>query len=207
MKAAYLFVVLAVFSIGANAQSDSTINQGRQPRYFSYFGSRVLLGKDGRGTTVSLSTIHGVRANSIAIGLGIGYDDYSRTNLSNFQGIDFPMRWKSVALFLSLSADWGKIRNNRLFIQLNGGYSFIRADNPDDIKIVEESKGGIMLNPALGYRIDAGKYRIYIGAGYKIQRNKYQYNPVPWIWGPPSGRASVKETMQRIEVRVGFGLH
>lgn len=205
MRSGFLLIVLGFLMIHAYAQPDSTANPERHARYFSYFGSGVLFGKDGRGTTVSLSTIHGVRFNSIAIGLGIGYDDYDRTNLANLQGFDFSMRWKSVPLFMSLSVDVGKIRENSVFIQLNGGYSFIRATRQNDMEVVENSEGGMMLNPSFGYRINSGKHRIYFGAGYKMQRNKYRYNPTPWIWGPPSSQINVKETMQRMEVHIGFG--
>lgn len=205
MRSGSILVALAFFVINAYAQPDSTANPERQARYFSYFGSGVLLGKDGLGTTVSLSTVHGVRLNSIAIGLGIGYDDYDRTNLASLQGFDLSMRWKSVPLFMSLSADLGKIRENSLFIQLNGGYSFIRATRLNDMEVVENPEGGMMLSPSLAYRINAGKHRIYLGAGYKMQRNKYRYNPALWIFGPPPPQINVNETMQRMVVHIGFG--
>ena len=205
MRLASILIGLLFVAVSAQGQSDSIRSDSKGTGYFSYFGSGALLGKDGNGVTSSFSTIHGIRLNSVAIGLGIGYDDFNRTDLSNPNGYNFYMRWKSVPLFLSLSADWGRIRNNALFFQLNGGYSFIRPMKRDEFNIVENSRGGVMINPSLGYRIHAGKHRIYLGGGYKVQWHRYRYNPFPWIWGPPAPHISVKETLQRMEIRVGFG--
>lgn len=201
----FLFVVWSVLTMNVGmAQGDSTRHANKRVRYFGSLSSGVLIGAEGRGTTVTAATIHGIRLNKIAIGLGIGYDDFNRTNIVNGGG-DFYMRWKSVPLFLSFSTDWGKLKGNNLYIQLNGGYSIIRQSNPADMVIVENSEGGLMLNPSLGYRINSGTHKIYFEAGYKMQRNRYQYNTYPWIWGPPSGLVNVKETMQRVQVKIGFG--
>ncbi len=205
MRLTSLLAGLAFFALSAHGQADSLKTRSGRISYTNYFGSGVLLGKDGRGTTASFSTVHGIRVKGFVLGLGTGYDDYNRADLSDQMGYDYYMRWKVVPVFLSLSADWAKIRENALFLQVNGGYSFIRPIKRDNANVVENSEGGLMLNPSLGYRIYSGKHRIYIGAGYKVQRNKYGYNPSPWIWGPPSPQINVKETMQRMEVRIGFG--
>lgn len=205
MRLAAILTGLVLVAVSVQGQSDTIRSRSKGIDYFSYFGSGALLGKSGYGITSSFSTIHGIRMNSVAIGLGIGYDDYNRANLSDPMGYNYYMRWKSVPLFLSLSADWGRVRNNALFFQLNGGYSFIRPMKRKEMNIVDDSDGGVMINPSVGYRINAGKHRIYIGGGYKVQWNRYRYNPFPWIWGSPAPHISVKETLQRMEIRVGFG--
>lgn len=205
MRLALIVTGLILFSVSAEGQSDSSATDKRRAGYFNYFGSGALIGKKGYGVTTSFSTIHGVRLNGVAIGLGAGYDDYNRVDLSDPWGYTYFMRWKAVPLFLSLSADFGKIRDNVLFFQFNGGYTLMRAMKRENMRVVEDSEGGVMINPSLDYRITSGKHRIYIGAGYKMQRNRYEYNSYPWMWGAPESTISVKETMQRMEVHIGFG--
>jgi hypothetical protein len=196
-----------IFLLGAGTlPAQQTVVQEPErtrPVYYNTFLSGGLFGRDDRGTTVSFSTVHGIRFNRLSVGAGIGYDDYTRSNMaSGYFGSEMYVRWKSMPLFISASYEFITVKQNALFLQLNGGYSKIWANN---VLIAKNVDGGINISPMAGYRLSSGKLRLYFAAGYKWQKNNYEYGSLMWIWGYPAEGVSVTERMERAVLQIGFG--
>ncbi len=199
MRLVFLICCFLFAGFQGLAQSDS-VSRKRSINYFNMFQAGMLIGKENLGTTTSVFTVHGIRSGTLAIGVGIGYDDYTRATVSwSFGGVTHT-RWKVVPVFASFSADFLEFRNSKVFFQTNAGYSIVRSSAPDPWQEASKIKGGIMVNPALGLRISAGRHKLYVSAGYKWQKNHYEFNQGNW-----SPHMEVKETMQRFNVSIGFG--
>lgn len=198
-KPRLFFLVFLFLTCEAVAQTDSLKHDGQKIRYWNNFLFGGLTGD--HKTDFSFATTHGIRLGRMAVGLGIGLDAYGD--------------WKVFPMFASASFDFARIKNNALFVQMNGGYGRANytAERRDGGPAIENG-GGKMLNPMLGYRIKADRFRIYIAMGYKFQRNKYtyhyDYNTALIDFAPgayQSPRYSVQEDMQRFVVQMGFGWH
>lgn len=145
---------------------------------------------DEKDFSVSFMTIHGVKFNSgIKVGVGVGLDTYYQLKV-------FPV-------LFSLTFDQERNRHG-LFVQLNGGYSFVRYTG-DAIfgEIDVDETGGFVINPMLGYRMKIENMRIYLQAGYKYQTVELAYNYPSW-WGP--AESSREYELNRFVVQLGFGL-
>lgn len=191
MKSRILLSFIIVFFIfSVSAQPDSSFSKAT---YFNSIHAGGLLGKKGNGSSLTASTIHGIRNKNFAFGIGIGYDAY--------------LEWRTLPVFGSLSYDFAGFRENAFFMQLNVGYS--KAWNPlaDDDQFVYDKKGGSYIHPLLGYRIHSHKFSLYLTAGYKLQRIAYEQTPKWWIWGYPANKVTVERDMERLSVQLGFGLH
>jgi hypothetical protein len=198
-KPRLFFFLFLLLTCQAVAQTDSLDRAGRKIRYWNNFLLGGLLG-DHKETNFSFTTTHGVRLGRLAVGLGTGMDAYGD--------------WKVFPLFASASFDFARIKNDALFIQMNGGYGRAIYTHEDGMGAPGvDNGGGTMLNPMVGYRIKADKFRIYIAMGYKFQRNKYAYgyinSPVYGPYGSPYEypRYFVQEDMQRFVLQMGFGWH
>jgi hypothetical protein len=189
----FLFLLLAC---QATAQTDSVGHAGKKVRYWNNFLMGGLQG-DHKQTSFSFATTHGVRLGRLAAGLGAGVDAYGD--------------WKIIPLFASASFDFARIKNDALFIQMNGGYGRAFYSGEDNVGIPSiDNGGGKMLNPMVGYRINADRLRIYIAMGYKFQRNKYSYhyvNPIFSYIPTDIPKYTIQEDMQRFVVQLGFGWH
>ena len=191
----FLFILL---TCQVAAQTDSLGHGGRKIRYWNNFLLGGLVG-DHKETFFSFATTHGVRLGRLAVGLGTGLDAYGD--------------WKVIPMFASASFDFARIKNDALFIQMNGGYGRAIYTGEDRLGIPAgvENGGGKMFNPMLGYRIKADRFRIYIAMGYKFQRNKYAYdynNPIYSSFAPAElPTYTVQEDMQRFVLQMGFGWH
>ncbi|HEY5745803.1 MAG TPA: hypothetical protein VIU12_06990 [Chryseolinea sp.] len=196
-KPRLFFFLFLLVTCQAVAQTDSVDHAGRKIRYWNNFLLGGLVG-DHKETFFSFATTHGVRLGRLAVGLGTGLDAYGD--------------WKVIPMFASASFDFARIKNDALFIQMNGGYGRALYTGEDRVGVPSgvENGGGKMLNPMLGYRIKADRFRIYIAMGYKFQRNKYSYdynNPI-WSFAPAEfPRYTVQEDMQRFVLQMGFGWH
>jgi hypothetical protein len=162
--------------------------------YFNSFQSGGLFGEKDKGTSFTFSTIHGVQIKHFRLGGGVGYDSYQR--------------WRTVPVFAALSFDIARLRENNLFLTVNGGYSaaWFRRQNEFE---PEYSRGrGVMINPSVGYRIKAGKWSVNISAGYKWQRLHYTTSS-PYYWGYYAdwGNTEVKEKIERLVIQMGFGIN
>lgn len=200
-KPRLFFLLFFLLTCQAVAQTDSVGHAGRKIRYWNNFLLGGLRG-DHKEVFFSLATTHGVRLGRLAAGLGAGLDAYGD--------------WKVIPMFASASFDFARIKNDALFIQMNGGYgrAIYTGEDRIGVPVGVENGGGTMLNPMLGYRIKADRFRIYIAMGYKFQRNKYtygyNYNPTSSfaLYGPYEyPKYTVQEDMQRFVVQMGFGWH
>ncbi|WP_276372440.1 hypothetical protein [Chryseolinea sp. H1M3-3] len=178
-----------------SAQTETIETSENKPRYFNNFLAGALLGEEGKGTGVSLSTTHGVRLKRWTLGAGVGFDSY--------------LNWKAVPVFGSIGFDFANIKRNAVFLQFNAGYSNARIVNRNNQQWVSDYRdyGSEMISSLIGYRIAAEKFSLYIMAGHKFQRAHYSYNPEPWRSSYPATKISVEENMNRLVVQIGFGLH
>jgi hypothetical protein len=190
MKIKFCIILIFATTLLAHAQSDST----KRVKYFNQFTAGGLMGKSGQGTGVTLSTIHGIRIKRLSVGAGLAFDSYRN--------------WNVVPIFGSISFDVANIKTNSLFLQLNIGYSFAnRIDLEGPGLPSYKEYGSQMINPMIGYRINAKKYRLYVQAGHKFQVVHYGYDPQPaWssFWAPI---VSVDEKLSRFVMAIGFGIN
>ena len=197
-KSYFLFFLFSLLTCQAVAQTDSLGRVGSKVRYWNNF---LLGGLQGghKETSFSFTTTHGVRLGRLAVGLGAGLDAYGD--------------WKVFPMFASASFDFARIKNDAFFIQMNGGYGRAIYTGEERATMANvDNGGGKMLNPMLGYRFKADRFRIYLAAGYKFQRNTYSYNYNIVYDFAPGGpydfpRYTVQEDMQRFVVQLGFGWH
>lgn len=176
----------------AIAQSDSI---QRKVKYYNSFVSGVMIGSsedaDEKEFSVSFITIHGIKFNSgLKVGIGVGLDTYYDLKV-------FP-------IIASITLDQG-LKKHGLFIQFNGGYSFVRYTK--DHLLIEEieinERGGFTINPMVGYRISVENMRICLQAGYKYQVAELHYDYPDW-WG--SYQSSKHYELNRFVIQLGFGL-
>jgi len=176
----------------AIAQVDSL---QKKVKYYNSFVSGVMIGSiedaDEKEFTISFTTIHGIKFNSgIKVGIGVGLDTYYGLKV-------FP-------IMASITLDQER-KQHGLFVQLNGGYSFVRYTK--DPQFYEEidinEKGGIMINPMIGYRIKVENIRIYVQGGYKYQVAELHYEYPDW-WG--YSQSSKHYELNRFVIQLGFGL-
>src|SRR5262245_53275208 len=156
MLTKHRFLLLFFFlSCQVMAQTDSLDRAAGKIRYWNNFLMAGLLGDD-KEINFSLATTHGVRLGRLGVGLGTGLDAYGD--------------WKVVPLFASASFDFARIKNDALFIQMNGGYGrALYTGGGEEGNVSVDNGGGKMFNPMVGYRIKADKCRIYVAMGYKFQ--------------------------------------
>jgi hypothetical protein len=185
------FFIALFFSATIYAQPD-TLKAEHYVSYYNQFVAGGLFGKKGTGSTLTISTTHGVRYKRASVGLGLGYDSY--------------LDWRTLPVFTGISYDLATTRShNALFIQLNAGYNRIWNPSVNDNSVTIRKERGRFISPAIGYRIHAAVWSLYIMAGYKFQRIKNEVT-YPW-WGNQSPVYYIRQDMERITVQIGFGLH
>lgn len=190
-----LLILFAGITFGSIAQAVEVEPAPKKKlRYFNSFLAGGLMGESGKGTGVTLSTIHGVRLNRIAFGAGVGFDSY--------------FDWKTLPIFGSISYDFGKIKSNGLFLQFNAGYAeaWLVKDEEEWMPEVRDY-GGTMVSSLIGYRITKERFSLYVMAGHKFQRAHSSYEPEPWSSFAPLFSQRIEEDMNRLVVQIGFGLH
>lgn len=155
------------------------------------------MAEKGNGSTLSVSFTHGVRIKRFSIGAGLGYDAY--------------LNWRTMPVFASVSYDFDPAKKSTLFLQLTSGYSnawhILRGESWLPAYDVND---GAMISPLLGYRIKVDQFSLYMAAGYKFQRIRYDYSTTcTWCSSAPapSNRYAVKYDIERIVLMIGFGLH
>lgn len=193
MRISIVIFCFVCSSLSLIAQTDDESTAKKKVLYFNNFSAGGLLGKSGYGTGVTLSTTHGVRLNRLAFGGGVGFDSY--------------MDWKTIPVFGSISFDFGKIGRNAFFVQFNAGYSDASRVKREEWLTDYREYGGEMICSMLGYRISTEKFSLYISAGHKFQKAHFSYNTQPWSSFAPSPSQRVEESMNRLVVQIGFGLH
>lgn len=213
--------ILAVFtSVAQNFESDSiyytpierTIAKidtehidmpHKKIHYFFNFLSGTLVGGSGINeegmATFTFSTLHGARIGKrLSAGAGLGFDSY--------------LGWKAMPLFGSLSYDlFGK--KNKVFVQLNYGTALVSKVITGNEYGNASHTGSRMFNPSLGYKIASGNLRLYIQAGYKMQKiDMYNVYPVYYSTSfrsiaptPNSSYSNTDLSMNRAYFSIGFG--
>lgn len=205
MQTRVLFLLFILFfSQHVEAQEE---NAGTNATYFNYLQSGMLLGKSGTGSSVTISTVHGLRMKRFSFGIGIGYDDYSRNTIDYYlyQPAIYD-NWRSMPVFAAVSYDWLSLKNGALFLQVNAGYAKMWERRTGEIDRASDVKGGFLFNPMTGVRINAANMRLYILAGYKIQRNSYKFDD-GGIWSYPGRLISIEESLGRAVIKIGFGIN
>ncbi len=184
----FLSFIIIFSSFSISAQPDSSFSK---TSYFNSFHSGSLFGKKGNGSSLSISTIHGICNRKVAFGIGIGYDAY--------------LEWRTVPLFGSFGYNFAWHKENSFFLQMNAGYS--KAWNPvtDNEQFIYDAKGGRYIHPVIGYRIHTRKFSLYLTTGYKLQRINYEQTPTWWIGRNSANKVTVERDIERLTVQLGFG--
>lgn len=189
----FLIGLLTFASLAGRGQSDSLKSDYPGIRYFNNLMSGGLIGKNNVGSSLTFSTTHGVRYKTLSAGIGFGYDVYRD--------------WNLVPVFGTVSYDFASIGNNKLFLQGSFGHSWARYANTLEGSPRYESDGGRMIQPALGYRINAQQWSLYFALGYRFQTISYTRTPIGWGLGWTVITDHVTQNMERLSVQIGFGLH
>lgn len=169
--------------------SQDSLGLHKNVKYYNTFTTGALYGDDEKAITASLLTTHGISFNRWRAGAGVGLEGYDG--------------WKIMPVFASLSFDFYKTENNALFIKLNAGHAFGWRLVQVEGTAVTDERGGLMINPMLGYRIHEKRISLYIEAGYKQQHTRYSFHYRGW--GP--SRYTIDEELNRFYLLIGFGLN
>jgi hypothetical protein len=187
MKTKLVFLLAMISNCLVFGQEKDT--HDHEFRYWNSFATGILIGESEKTITGSFTTVHGMALNRWRFGIGVGVEGHEN--------------WRTMPVFLSGSFDFGRIRNNALYLQMNGGYSFAKYLTKIEGAANAEEDGGLMLNPMIGYRLNAGKVDVSFSAGYKLQRVDYSFD---WIWGWPTS-ARVEEEFHRFMLQIGIGFN
>lgn len=200
-------VLLTVFHrLTAHAQESSPADIHKPAvSYFVMAETGGLIGKDkdiSRKTQVNYtgSVTQGIRLGKrLSIGGGVGIDSYTEV--------------RTLPVFASAMYDvLGQ--KNKLFLRFNYGYGHAWLNPSDQFYYFSEPvKGGKMINPSIGYRINNNVWKVYLALGYKFQAITasapyyYPYYVCPTCdyiaYTPPLG--SVAHDMKRFFFTMGFG--
>ena len=170
-----------------NSEKDKKEIKYRTKGYFNDTELALLMGErfsqwsPGISTAFSFSTVNGYRFNRfLKTGGGIGLDIY------NFEGLML------MPVFLRVSGDLLKLPVSPFYV-LDAGYSFLLSESE------ENSKGGIMLNPAFGIKINSASGNAFIiKGGYRFQ--KAQEEVIMWN----DNRLLNQYEFSRVVIGIGF---
>lgn len=187
IKSIFLFLSFTLSGVIAFCQEEG--EQRSRANYYNSFQSGGLFGKKDKGASFTFSTTHGIQLRSVRLGLGIGYDSYQR--------------WRVLPLFGQVCWDFAPIRDNVIFLSGTGGHAWGSFRQQNEFEPDYHGARGWLINPSLGYRIRADKWDITMSAGYRWQR--LNYNHLAFWWG--GSEVFVKETIERVVLQIGFGIH
>ena len=183
---------LFVFScspLWAFGQSEPSASEGS---YFFSVHTGGLLGGEGQGSSFTTSLIQGVRINKFAVGIGLGHDAVAE--------------WLTLPVWASTRIDFAKADLNNFYLQFDVGYAKAWLPSIDENQFTYREKGGIMVHPQVGYRINADKVKVYLSIGYKLQRISYEQTST-WGWGGASNKYYIVRDIERVSIQIGFGLY
>lgn len=188
-------ILLLFICIGpsAAAQSDSSVVSKNKVVYYNNILAGGLLGESGKGSGFTVSTTHGIRINRFSIGAGVGFDSY--------------FDWKTVPVFGTIEVDFARLRKNAFFVQINGGYAEAARVRREEWITDYREYGGPMMSYMLGYKMKAEKFSLYILAGQKFQEAHFSYGIPLWSSFAPAPSTTIEESMNRLVVQLGFGIH
>jgi hypothetical protein len=180
------------------AQSRTDSSKFRM-HYFGMVLSGVQIGCSncvtGNQLTASAYLINGVQLTGrLAVGVGVGADSYQQ--------------WKTLPLFLHLSEKIAG-KKNALLLQLNIGHSWAWFDRQEFTLPNYKQEGGLMVHPAITYRIALEKWNVNFSLGYKNQPASYSYRN-EWQnfqrFAPNYYyQTTIKNEFNRLVIQVGFG--
>jgi hypothetical protein len=136
----------------------------------------------------TFQVINGYQFNQyLALGAGLGIDAYNGAAIT--------------PLYLRVNGDVLPHRITPVYL-LDAGYGFYSSVfNAETTNNQSRYRGGIMLNPAIGVRVHAGKHSSFLmSLGYRLQ--KY-YVTTP-VGGTPGDRTEDTHTLNRLSIRAGF---
>lgn len=186
-----LFLLAGVIMVLSGAlcaqETDTTASAGRVS-YFGYIGIAAMFSEHNKPYTAGIHTIHGVKLGRFKMGAGLGLDSYDE--------------WRVCTVFGSGTFDFARIRDNAFFIQANYGYAdgvrLRDIEGSDDLN----TQGGPFTNVLIGYRVDVSKKTsVIVAAGWRSQILSYSYS---YAWASQT-KYDITETLNRVELRLGFG--
>lgn len=189
------FVLLFSFCwISGSAQQDS-VSEGTTSRYWNMFLVGGVTGEGKSGTSFSVATVHGYRsASGHGVGAGVSYEDYGIAG------------WRTLPIYLSLALNFGRIGKGDLLLQADaGGMLRMWPLNRGNDWVSVKSKGGVIVHPALTYRLPLTEIDMYFKIGVKHQVIQYEERYNSWGWGPGSV-SEFERSMTRVTFHFGFGL-
>jgi hypothetical protein len=187
-----IFLIVVLSCIKTCAQVDSLA--AKRFTYFNNVLAGSLLGKRELGSSLTLSTIHGVRFKNLSVGIGAGYDTYQY--------------WRTMPVFATVIFDVARFKNdNALFFQMAGGHAWAWRAKIENDPYKYREDGGITIQPGIGYRIKTNQWSLYVSAAYKMQRINYERISRWWDWEVAGNRTTVEQEINRVSIQIGFGLH
>ena len=146
----------------------------------------------GGGVGVTLTMVNGYAFNPhVRVGLGVGLESYGYNSLS------------TAPVFLSLSGLVNKRRWSPYYF-LNAGGSTAWVNQGGYGVNTYDTKGGLMLQPGVGYRYNVGKVGVSFGIGYKMQKARVRYRWEDWNTGNQMEiEVDERRTLRRLSMTVG----
>lgn len=191
MNRNFFLLPFLFFSFAALGQSESVPSKAS---YFFSVHTGGLLGGAGQGSSFTTSLIQGVRVKKFAFGVGLGYDALAE--------------WRTLPVSGIVRFDFAKAGRDNFYFQLDGGYAKAWLPDIDESQFNFRERGGIFFHPQIGYRINAEKVKVYMSAGYKLQRLEYEQATTWWSgWGQSVNKYYVTRDIERISIQIGFGLN
>jgi hypothetical protein len=191
------------------AKSKLRLKEGEVPNKIEYFfniQTGALVGCNdcdkGKEFTFSAATVQGVTiGKKFRAGLGIGFDSYQN--------------WQTLPVYGMISWDLiGNKTKSALFVQLNYGWAhpwFVRdgAYTNYNYDPFTDVKGGRMINPQMGYRMNYYSLRLSLAIGYKFQQIFYdskQYAYCPYCdFTSTMPKTEITQDMNRVQLMMSVG--
>ncbi len=185
-------------------------NESINPKTVGYFfnlqmGPLIGCNDCGKGNdvTFSFATMHGVTiGKKWRGGVGAGFDSYTN--------------WHTIPAYAMVSWDLiGNKNKNAVYLQFaygwahpwfirNGEYNYYATDPFTSVR------GGRMINPSIGYRLNYHDLKLSIGVGYKFQRIFYKSRQY-YYCGPacdligPYQNLEITQDFNRVQVMMSVG--
>lgn len=189
MNRFFFLLAFVLLSLSVSGQSEPDPSK---VTYFFSLHTGGLLGGEGQGSSFTMSLIQGVRVKKFAFGIGLGHDALAE--------------WLTLPAWASTRFDFARAGLHNFYLQLDGGYAKAWLPSIDETQYRYSEKGGTFFHPQLGYRINGEKLKVYLSAGYKMQRIEYEQT-ANWGWGGGTNKYYITRDIERISVQIGFGLN
>jgi hypothetical protein len=166
----------------------------RKLYYFNQNVSGPVIGRNVLEPSFNAVTLHGIRYGKCSIAPGLSYDKY--VGIRSFHAVG------------SGSLDLSRGKRATFFFQGMAGIGSFKLRS-EETGFTASNKHAALYQGSLGLRLPSAKWRIYMMAGYRIQRFSYT-NTFGWSNGfseSPPFKTDVKQDLRRVVVQLGFGLH